>query len=105
MVRFVFRHKILERFFESGSTVLIENGQICSKALAQQQLTESELLTAAHRQGFTHLDEIDYCELDAGGAFCIRGKPQRRIDLENMFAEVNQRLDELNRQVAGLKRQ
>lgn len=105
VVRFVFKHKILERFFESKPTVLIENGKLRRNNLARQQMTESELLTVAHRQGYSNLEEIDSCELDSGGAFCIIGKSQKRVDLENMFQDISDKLEELNRQVAELKRQ
>lgn len=105
VVRFVFKHKILERFFENKPTVLIKDGKVRKNNLARQQMTESELLTVAHRQGYANLEEIDNCELDSGGAFCIIGKSQKRTDLENMLKDISDKLEELSRQVAELKRQ
>jgi uncharacterized membrane protein YcaP (DUF421 family) len=104
VVRFVFEHRILERFFRNKPTVLIEHGRVRRKNLARQHLTESEMLTAAHRQGYSNLKEIEHCELDSGGAFFIQGKPQKRADVEDMLSEIIERLDELNRQVAELRR-
>jgi hypothetical protein len=66
-------------------------------------MTESELLTVAHRQGYTSLDEIERCELDAGGAFFIRGKTPARANSERQHADVMKRLDELSVQLARMK--
>jgi uncharacterized membrane protein YcaP (DUF421 family) len=105
VVRFVFKHKLLEKFFESEPTVLIENGRVQNNNLARQHLTQSELLTAAHRQGFASLNEIERCELDAGGAFFIEGKPEKHADVEKTLSGIIERLERLSLQVAELKRQ
>src|ERR1043165_9667478 len=45
VVRFLFRHRRLDQIFEGKPTVLIENGKIIKKALAEELLTRSELMT------------------------------------------------------------
>ncbi|HWQ35467.1 MAG TPA: YetF domain-containing protein, partial [Blastocatellia bacterium] len=67
VVRFLFRHRRLDQLIEGEPTVLIEDGKIRQKALASELLTESELLTVAHRQGFARLSEIERCVLEPGG--------------------------------------
>src|SRR5262245_34441407 len=74
VVRFLFKHRRLDQLFEGSPTVLIEDGKINYRSLARELLTESELLTVAHRQGFASLDGIEYCVLEPGGTFFIRAK-------------------------------
>ncbi|HEX8071874.1 MAG TPA: YetF domain-containing protein [Pyrinomonadaceae bacterium] len=102
VVRFMFRHRRLDQFFEGKPTVLIENGGLCRAALARELLSESELLTVAHRQGFASLDEIETCVLEPGGVFYIRGKTPSSEDTRHK--ELLARLDDLSRQVEELKR-
>src|SRR4030095_16496450 len=64
VVRFLFRHRRLDQLIESKTTVLIEQGKINTRALTQELLTESELLTVAHRQGFKSLKEIERCVIE-----------------------------------------
>lgn len=101
VVRFLFRHRRLDQVIEGRSTVLIDNGKLKRQALAQELLTESELLTVAHRQGFTSLHEVERCVLEPGGSFFLQGKTPPLAELRH--AELLARLDELSRQVAELQ--
>ena len=66
--------------------------------LVKELLTESELLTVAHRQGFASLREIERCVLEPGGTFFMQGKtPPVK---EQQHNELLARLDELSRQLA-----
>src|SRR5215472_14607689 len=69
VVRFLFKHRRLDEILQGTPTKLVAGGEIQRTELARELLTESELLTVAHRQGFGHLDEIDTCTLEPGGAF------------------------------------
>src|SRR5213595_262072 len=57
VIRFLFKHRRLDEILESTPTCLVENGKLCRAGLAKELLSESELLTVAHRQGFANLDE------------------------------------------------
>jgi uncharacterized membrane protein YcaP (DUF421 family) len=103
VVRFVFKHRRLDQMIEGTPTVLIENGQLDKAALAQELLTETELQTVAHRQGFDSLDEIEHCTLEPGGSFFMQGKKPAREDQQHQ--ELIQRLEELSRQLSELKGQ
>lgn len=103
VVRFLFKHRRLDQLLEGSPTVLIDSGRIRRKALAKELLTESELLTMAHRQGFGKLDEIDQCVLEPGGVFFMQGKTPPRD--ERQHAELLARLDDLSRQIAELRGQ
>ena len=95
VVRFLFRHRRLDQIIEGAATVLIENGQLNERGLASELLTESELLTVAHRQGFASLHEIERCLLEPGGVFFMQGKNPPVS--ERQQAELLTRLDELSR--------
>ncbi len=103
VVRFLFRHRRLDQIIEGPPSVLIENGKLNQSALTKELLTESELLTVAHRQGFTSLHEIERCDLEAGGTFFMQGK--KPPISEQQHSELLTRLDELSRQLAETQQQ
>ena len=100
VVRFLFKHRRLDQIFEGKPTVLIENGKVCRDGLAREMLTETELLSVAHRQGFGDLDDVEHCELEPGGTFFVKGKTPAADELRH--GELLRRLDELTKQVALL---
>ena len=100
VVRFLFKHRRLDQLVEGKPTTLIRNGEVCRDGLAREMLTEAELLSVAHRQGFAELSDIEHCELEPGGTFFVKGKTPG--DLELRHGELLRRLDELTRQVAAL---
>jgi uncharacterized membrane protein YcaP (DUF421 family) len=102
VVRFMFRHKRLDQVLEGTPTVLIEQGRLRREALARELLTESELLTVAHRQGFSSLTEIDTCVLEPGGVFFMQSKTPTTDARRHQ--ELLARLDELSRQLEALKK-
>ena len=101
VVRFVFKHRRLDQLLEGTPTVLMDRGKIHRAALAKELLTEAELLTVAHRQGFANLKEIDRCVLEPGGGFFIQGKEPAPADRQHQ--ELLGRLDHLSRQIDDLR--
>ncbi|MDT4895211.1 MAG: hypothetical protein QOH25_288 [Acidobacteriota bacterium] len=101
VVRFVFKHRRLDQLIEGQPTVLIKNGRLSREALAKELLTESELRTVAHRQGFKSLDEIEQCVIEPGGTFYVQGKEPAHADRQHN--ELLARLDDLSKQIAELK--
>jgi uncharacterized membrane protein YcaP (DUF421 family) len=100
VVRFLFRHRRLDQLFEGRPTLLIENGHILKKALAQELLTRSELMTVLHRQGFDSLAEVERCILEPGGTFYIQRKLPAQDEVAHDevmrdLAEIKSRLDRL----------
>ncbi len=67
VVRLLYGHDRLERLVEGDSDVLIENGTVKLERLRKELISKSELETAAHKQGFGSLDEIDRAILEPGG--------------------------------------
>jgi uncharacterized membrane protein YcaP (DUF421 family) len=102
VVRFMFKHRRLDQMLEGDPTPLIENGQICKDGLARELLTEGELQTVAHRQGFARLDDVETCVLEPGGTFFIEGRTPPRD--ERRHQELLARIEQLSKQVEELKR-
>jgi uncharacterized membrane protein YcaP (DUF421 family) len=101
VVRFVFKHRRLDQILEGTPTVLMEHGKIRRDALAKELLTESELLTVAHRQGFARLHDIERCVLEPGGSFFIKAKEPPTA--QRQHTEILARLEQLSRQIDDLR--
>jgi uncharacterized membrane protein YcaP (DUF421 family) len=97
VVRFLFRHRRLDQLFEGRPSVLIDKGHVLRKALARELLTNAELTTVLHRQGFDDLADVERCVLEPGGTFYIQRKSPPADELAR--AEVMKRLDDLGRKV------
>jgi uncharacterized membrane protein YcaP (DUF421 family) len=103
LVRFLFRHRRLDQIVEGRPAVLIENGRLHSRAVAKELLTESELQSAAHRQGFNNLKEVQRCVLEPNGTFSMEGKTPPLS--ERQHAELLGELEKINKQLGDLRRQ
>lgn len=102
VVRFVFKHRRLDQILEGTPTVLIEQGSVRREGLAKELLTEAELTTVAHRQGFSSLKEVESCVLEPGGTFAMQGKQPNAE--ERRHEELIARLNLMQRQLTELQR-
>ena len=101
VVKFLYTHEKLDRIIEGDQCVLIDNGVLNADRLKHELITRSELETAAHKQGFGSLEEIDRAVLDPGGGISFSAKkpgPDR-----TRHEEIMARLDELSAQVSALR--
>jgi len=105
VVRFLFRHRRLDQFLEGEPTTLVKGGEVDRGALAKELLTESELKTMAHRQGFADIGEIDSCVLEPGGTVFIQGKKPGTDEIQHneVMARLNQLSDMINEIKASMK--
>jgi len=100
VVRFLFRHRRLDQIFEGKPTTLVESGKVVERALAQELLTNSELMTVLHRQGFDGIEDVERCVLEPGGVFYVQAKsPPSDV---KQHAEVMGRLNELSVKIERL---
>lgn len=102
VVRFLFRHRRLDQIIEGSPTVMIQDGCIQHQGLSKELLTESELLTVAHRQGFKNLSDVKHCVLEPGGVFFMESKAPSIA--EQQHAELLAQLEEIRKQIAELRR-
>jgi uncharacterized membrane protein YcaP (DUF421 family) len=101
VVRFLYGHERIGHFVEGDADVLIENGTLKLDRLKRELITRGELEAAAHKQGFSSLDEIDRAILDPGGSICFFAK--RPTPDTARHEELMARLDELSAQVSALR--
>jgi uncharacterized membrane protein YcaP (DUF421 family) len=100
VIRFLFKHRRLDQVFEGKPTVLIDDGRILKHALAKELLTNAELLTVLHRQGFDSAAEVHRCVLEPGGTFYIQRKLPDTDTVQH--DEVMTQLKELNGKINAL---
>ena len=101
VVKFLYSHEKLDRIIEGDQCVLIDNGVLNADRLKLELITRSELETAAHKQGFASLEEIDRAVLDPGGGISLSAKkpgPDR-----TRHDEIMTRLDQLSAQISALR--
>jgi len=101
VVKYLHRHEKLERFVEGEPAVIIENGVVQTDRLECELITLGELETAAHKQGFGSLDEVERAVLEPGGAVCFLAKKPTPDTARH--DEILARLDRLAAQVAQLR--
>jgi uncharacterized membrane protein YcaP (DUF421 family) len=101
VIRFLFRRTKLDRFLEGNPTPLIEKGRLLHKNLQRELITESELKTVAHRQGFRNLKDVESAVLETGGSIAFIAKDPSPT--EARYDELLRRLDEISRQLQALQ--
>ncbi len=102
VVRFLFAHERLDRFVEGDPDALIERGVIREDRLKKELLTRTELETAAHRQGFLSLEEVDKAVIEPGGTLYFVGKKPAKEQIRQ--SELRSRLDNISRQLSHIQR-
>jgi uncharacterized membrane protein YcaP (DUF421 family) len=101
LVRFLYYHDRLDRVVEGEAEVVMEHGELKMDKLERELITRAELEVAAHKQGFSSLDDIDRAVLDPGGGFCFFAKKPTAED--SRHADIMARLDELSAQLSALR--
>lgn len=105
VIRFLFTHERVDRFVEGDADVLIDHGRVMEKVLKKELLTRLELETAAHRQGFASLQDIERAVIEPGGGIFFTAKKPTSDQIQQ--SELIRRLDaiasQLNELRAGMK--
>jgi len=97
VIRFLYKHKTLDRIVEGKADVLIENGKVYADHLKRELITMAQLEAAARKQGFASLAEVDQCVLEPGGTLSfIAKKPDadmaRHLELLKHMGELKEEL-------------
>jgi len=97
VVRFLYKHKTLDRIVEGRADILMEGGRIDTERLKKELITMAQLEAAARKQGFGSLTEVDQCILEPGGTLTFIGKKpdadvKRHTELLERFEKLNQEL-------------
>jgi uncharacterized membrane protein YcaP (DUF421 family) len=101
VIRFLFTHERVDRVIEGDSDILIEKGRLREDRLKKELLTRQELETAAHRQGFGDLKEIEQASIEPGGNIFFVPKKPTRDEAEQ--SELIKRLDAIASQLSELR--
>ena len=103
IARTLFKSPKLTRLLEGRLTTLVRDGKMDTRAMKHECLTEEELLSAIHKQGFTHFQDVKCVELEPSGTFFVEGfEPS---PYERQHKELLARLDTLTLEIAALREQ
>ncbi|MGC1784826.1 MAG: YetF domain-containing protein [Acidobacteriaceae bacterium] len=103
VVRFLYSSPKIERIVEGTEQVLILDGVVDHAALRKELMTEQELLSVVHRQGFDGFDEVKQCVLEPNGSFYIEGRKPTAD--ETHHADLVTRLENIQRDLAQIQKQ
>jgi len=99
MVRFLYRHRDVDRVLEGDACVLIADGKVRHKVLERELITQPELEAAAHKQGFRSLSDVDHAVLETGGGISFFARaPSPEV---KRHRELLTRLDAIEARLPG----
>jgi uncharacterized membrane protein YcaP (DUF421 family) len=101
VARFLYSHERLERVVEGSPDVLVEGGVVREERLKHEVMTRTDLESAAHRQGFASLADVERAVLEPGGTISFVAKkptPEetRQSELIERLAGIERRLAEIH---------
>ena len=101
VVRFLYTHRKVDRLVEGKPEVLIKDGKVQKHMLREELITMAELETAAHKQGFRSLAEVESAVLEPGGSLTFVGKEPSPPEMRHQ--QILERLDAVTAELARLK--
>ncbi|HEX3969519.1 MAG TPA: YetF domain-containing protein [Edaphobacter sp.] len=101
LTRVLFRAPKLNHFFELSETVLIRHGVVDWEAAKKEALTELELRSVLHKQGFDRFEEVEKCVLEPNGNFYMEGIKSMSDDAQR--AELMKAIEVLTREVKDMR--
>jgi uncharacterized membrane protein YcaP (DUF421 family) len=101
LTRVLFRSPTLSNVLEGNATVLIRHGVVDWEAAKKEALTELELRSVLHKQGFNEFEEVEKCVLEPNGNFYMEGIKEKGDDAQR--AEMMNVLKALRREVKEMR--
>lgn len=101
VVRFLYKHRGLDQLIEGRADVLIEDGKVQTRHLKKELITMAQLESAARKQGFDSLSDVQQCVLESGGTISFIGKKPGSD--ETRHQALLERLDRLMGEVMKLR--
>ena len=103
LMRFLFHFPGVDTSLQGSPTVLIRHGQVDHAAMQRETMTEVDLLSVLHRQGFDDASEVERCVLEPNGTFTVDSIKPTSDDRQR--AEIAAMMRALMAEVEGLKAQ
>jgi uncharacterized membrane protein YcaP (DUF421 family) len=101
LTRILFRAPKLNRLVEGSETVLIRHGVVDWAAAKKEVLTELELRSVLHKQGFDRFEEVEKCVLEPNGNFYMEGIKSMSDDAQR--ADLMKAIEMLTREVKEMR--
>jgi uncharacterized membrane protein YcaP (DUF421 family) len=101
LTRILFRSPKLSMVLEGEKTVLIQHGVVDWEATKKEALSELELRSVLHKQGFDRYEEVEKCVLEPNGNFYMEGIKSMSDDAQR--AELMREIKALSVEVRELK--
>jgi uncharacterized membrane protein YcaP (DUF421 family) len=101
LTRVLFRSPKLSMVLEGTKTVLIRHGVVDWEAAKKEALSEIELRSVLHKQGFDRYEEVEKCVLEPNGSFYMEGVKSLSDDAQR--AELMREIRALAGEVSELK--
>ena len=101
VVRFLYQHPKIDALAEGDPVALIEGGKINTEAIEKEGITRGELESAAHRQGFPSVAEVDRAVLEVGGGISMIAK-QPTPEMSR-HREITERLERIEKTLQKLQ--
>jgi uncharacterized membrane protein YcaP (DUF421 family) len=101
LTRMLFRSPTLSKALEGEETVLIRHGVVDWAEAKREALTELELRSVLHKQGYTDFAEVEKCVLEPNGNFYIEGIKSMSDDAQR--AELMKAIESLHQEVKVLR--
>ena len=99
--RLLFNMPKLNRAFEGSPSVLIRQGVVDWDEAKREALTEIELRSVLHKQGFNDFSEVEKCVLEPNGNFYLEGIKSMSDDAQR--AELKKLIEELHLEVKQMR--
>jgi uncharacterized membrane protein YcaP (DUF421 family) len=100
LVRLSYRNPWLDPVLEGRPTKLIDGGKLLQENMRRELVTKDELKSAAHKDGFRDLSDVDRAVLETSGLITVVGKDPSPGELR--LEELLRRLDQISRQFDAL---
>jgi uncharacterized membrane protein YcaP (DUF421 family) len=99
--RLLFNMPKLNRAFEGSPSVLIHHGVVDWEEAKREALTELELRSVLHKQGYNDFGEIEKCVLEPNGNFYLEGIKSMSDDAQR--AELRRSIEELHLEIKQMR--
>lgn len=103
--RLLFHTPRLNSALEGSSAILIERGVVDRRAMKQEALSDTELLSVLHRQGVDRIEDVERCTLEPNGNFFVQSSSPSatRQDIAQLTAMVSSLTTQLEQMRAELR--